>query len=296
MASKNFAAPYKIINSRKFRMNSIDPGDTGNIKSKDKAEKLLKQQSERLNELQELLYAQDTWSVLIIFQAMDAAGKDGTIKHVMSGINPQGCQVFSFKSPSPEELDHDFLWRTTCRLPERGRIGIFNRSYYEEALVVRVHPEWLKNQKIPVRCLPKKLDDLWKQRFESMNDLERHLSRNGTLVLKFFLHLSPREQAERFLSRLDSPEKHWKFSTADLAERKHWRDYMHAYEDMIRHTSTDCGRWHVVPADHKWYARLVVSSTIIEAMEKLDLHFPVVSEDRKKELKALRNQLKKELK
>jgi len=295
MVPNNIIDPYRITHARKFRMNSIDPGDTGKIKSKEKAEKLLKNQVKRLSELQDVLYAQNKWSVLIIFQAMDAAGKDGTIKHVMSGINPQGCQVFSFKSPSPEELDHDFLWRTTCRLPERGRIGIFNRSYYEEALVVRVHPEWLAHQMLPARCMPKKLDDLWKQRFESMNDLERHLSRNGTLVLKFFLHLSPREQADRFLSRLDSPEKHWKFSTADLAERKHWRDYMHAYEDMIRNTSTEHGRWHVVPADHKWYARLVVSSVIIDAMEKLDLRYPVVSEARKEELKQLRNKLKKEM-
>jgi len=296
MHLKKVVDSYKILHPNKFRLSTFNPGDTGNIESKDKATKMLEDQGERLSELQDVLYAQDKWSVLIIFQAMDAAGKDGTIKNVMSGINPQGCQVFSFKSPTPEELDHDFLWRTTCRLPERGRIGIFNRSYYEETLVVRVHPEWLTNQKLPAPCLPKKKNDIWKQRFESINDLERHLARNGTLILKFFLHLSHREQAERFLSRLETPEKHWKFSTADLAERKHWREYMHAYEDMIRHTSTEYGRWHVIPADHKWYARLAVSSIVIHAIENLGLHYPVVSEARKQELKALRDILKKELK
>lgn len=288
--------PYRIDHPKNFTLGRIKPDDTGNIPSKDKAAKLLKRNVDKLSEMQDVLYAQDKWSVLIIFQAMDAAGKDGTIKHVMSGINPQGCQVFSFKSPSPEELDHDFLWRTTCRLPERGRIGIFNRSYYEETLVVRVHPELLKYQKLPQRCLPDDPDALWRQRFESINDFERHLARNGTLILKFFLHLSPREQAERFLSRLETPEKHWKFSAGDLEERKYWRDYMKAYEDMIRSTSTENGRWHVVPADHKWYARLVVSSSIIAAVEKLHLHYPVVSDDRKKELKVLRDRLRKEIK
>lgn len=296
MADKSLSARYAVTKPRTFRLSQIDPKDTNGVKSKKHAEKALKNGVKRLSELQDVLYAQDKWSVLLIFQAMDAAGKDSTIKHVMSGINPQGCQVYSFKTPSPEEIDHDFLWRTTCRLPERGRIGIFNRSYYEETLVVRVHPEWLRNQRIPAACMPDKPDDLWQQRYESINDLERHLARNGTLILKFFLHLSPNEQAQRFLARLETREKNWKFSAADLAERAHWKQYMHAYEQMIRHTSTPYGRWHVVPADHKWYVRMVVAETIAAALEKLDLRYPVVDAKKREELAGMKKLLRKDVK
>ena len=291
---KNLSKLYKVEKPASFSLAKARTDDSGRIGKKD-AKTLLKGGVDRLSELQDALYANDRWSLLLIFQAMDAAGKDGTIKHVMSGVNPQGCQVFSFKSPSPEELDHDFLWRTTCRLPERGRIGIFNRSYYEEVLIVRVHPEWLNKQKLPDTCRPKNMEKFWKQRFESINDFERHLARNGTLVLKFFLHVSPEEQAKRFLDRLERPEKNWKFSVNDAEERKRWPDYMHAYEEMIRHTSTENGRWYVVPADQKWYARIVVASAIVEALEKLDLAYPEVDDKRNKELKLLRDQFRKEL-
>jgi len=213
----------------------------------------------------------------------------------MSGVNPQGCQVYSFKSPSPEELDHDFLWRTTCRLPERGRIGIFNRSYYEEMLVVRVHPEYLDRQKLPSSCRPAKLETLWKERYESVVDYERHLARNGTLVLKFFLHISPEEQARRFLDRLEEPEKNWKFSAADADERLRWKDYMQAYEDMIRHTSTPHGRWYVIPADHKWYARLAVAAAITKAMRGLDLAYPALDDAQTATLKKLRERFRREV-
>lgn len=295
MSKRTASYPFCVTKPASFRLSSIDPGDTAGLKSKDKAADRLSKGVKRLSEWQDVLYAQDRWSVLLIFQAMDAAGKDSTIKHVMSGINPQGCQVYSFKSPSPEELDHDFLWRTTRCLPERGRIGIFNRSYYEETLVVRVHPDYLEKQRLPPACRPKDLETLWTHRFESINDFEKHLARNGTLVLKFFLHVSPGEQAERFLSRLEEPEKYWKFSAADLEERKRWKDYMKAYEAMIRATSTEHGRWHVVPADHKWFARLVVAETIVAALERLDLRYPEVDEARIKEIKRLRNELRAEL-
>jgi PPK2 family polyphosphate:nucleotide phosphotransferase len=241
--------------------------------------------------LQEKLYADNRWAVLLIFQAMDAAGKDSTIKHVMSGVNPQGCQVFSFKAPSPEELDHDYLWRTTRCLPERGRIGIFNRSYYEEVLVVRVHPEFLDKQRLPKGLVTKLL---WKERFEDINAYERHLSRNGTLILKFFLHVSREKQRERFLERLEEPAKHWKFSMVDLGARGRWRDYMAAYEDMIRHTATSHAPWHVIPADHKWFTRVVVVQTIITALERLDLAFPTVSREQQHELKAAKTALELE--
>jgi PPK2 family polyphosphate:nucleotide phosphotransferase len=226
--------------------------------------------------------------VLLIFQAMDAAGKDGTIKHVMSGVNPQGCDVASFKAPSAEELNHDFLWRTTRRLPERGRIGIFNRSYYEEALVVRVHPELLARQKLPPSLITK---DLWQERFEDINALERHLTLNGVIVRKFFLHLSKQEQRRRFLSRLEDPNKHWKFSPADVRERQKWGAYMRAYEEVIRHTATDYSPWYVVPADHKWFTRLVVAEVIVEALESLELGYPKVSAAKRKELAAVRTAL-----
>jgi len=291
---KSFSDMYKVTKPASFSLARANTGGSNRVSKKDSTA-LLEEGVKRLSDLQSALYAHDQWSVLLIFQAMDAAGKDGTIKHVMSGINPQGCQVYSFKTPSAEEIDHDFLWRTTCRLPERGRIGIFNRSYYEEVLVVRVHPELLDKQKLPPQCRPGNKHKIWTQRYESINDFERHLARNGTLILKFFLHVSPDEQARRFLERLERPEKNWKFSGADADERNHWPEYMKAYEEMIRHTSTENGRWYVVPADQKWYARIVVSSAIVEAMEKLDLHYPKVDAGRKDELAALRRRFREEL-
>jgi PPK2 family polyphosphate:nucleotide phosphotransferase len=281
----NLAGAFQVGDGKRFRLTSIDPGDTGGFESKRKAQTHLVRGIRLLGELQEKLYAQDRWALLLIFQAMDAAGKDSTIKHVMSGVNPQGCQVYSFKAPSDEELDHDYLWRTTCRLPERGRIGIFNRSYYEEVLVVRVHPEILARERLPARLVTR---DLWRERYEDINAFERYLTRNGTIVRKFFLHVSPEEQRERFLERLDEPEKNWKFSLGDVRERRHWADYMHAYEAMIRHTSTADAPWYVVPADHKWFTRLVVVSAILEGLASLDLAFPTVEPERLKELDAAR--------
>jgi PPK2 family polyphosphate:nucleotide phosphotransferase len=279
------AADFQVSNGKRFRLSSVDCGDTGGFGSKRKAQPHFARGLELLEELQEKLYAQDRWALLLIFQAMDAAGKDSTIKHVMSGVNPQGCQVYSFKAPSSEELDHDFMWRTTTRLPERGRIGIFNRSYYEEVLVVRVHPEILARQRLPTPLVTR---NLWRQRFEDINAFERYLGRNGTVVRKFFLHVSPEEQRQRFLDRLDEPEKNWKFALGDVRERRHWADYMTVYEDMIRHTSTADAPWYVVPADHKWFTRLVVVSAIVEALASLDLAFPTVASDRRKELEAAR--------
>jgi PPK2 family polyphosphate:nucleotide phosphotransferase len=238
-----------------------------------------------------MLYAQDRWSLLLIFQAMDAAGKDGTIKHVMSGVNPQGVQVFSFKAPSPEELDHDFLWRCMRNLPERGRIGIFNRSYYEEVLVARVHPEILEGQKLPPELLGKRI---WQERFEDIRNFERYLTRNGVVIRKFFLHVSKAEQKRRFLSRLDEPAKNWKFSASDVAERRHWKAYQRAYEDAIRETATPQAPWYAVPADHKWFTRLVVAAAIGEALLQLDLHYPKLSEAQKKALTAARRALQRE--
>ncbi len=279
------ARPFRVADGGRFRLSSIDPGDTRGFDSKRNARSHLTRGVELLGEMQEKLYAQDRWALLLIFQAMDAAGKDGTIKHVMSGVNPQGCQVYSFKAPSDEELDHDFMWRTTCRLPERGRIGIFNRSYYEEVLVVRVHPEILARERLPASLVTRRL---WRERYEDINAFERYLVRNGTVVRKFFLHVSREEQRRRFLERLDEPEKHWKFSLGDVRERRHWADYMAAYEDMIRQTSTPEAPWYVVPADHKWFTRLVVGSAILEALAGLDLAFPTVEPDRLKELEAAR--------
>ncbi len=281
-ASK-LSKPYRIDHGSKFRLKDFDPGDTGHIHSKDHAEKLLARGIASLEELQDKLYAQDSWAILLIFQAMDAAGKDGAIKHVMSGVNPQGCQVYSFKAPSAEELDHDFMWRTTQRIPQRGRIGIFNRSYYEEVLVVRVHPEIFNLEKIPPSLVTK---DVWKERFEDINGFERYLARNGVVVRKFFLNLSKKEQKKRFLDRLDQPEKNWKYSSADIRERDCWDDYMKAYEDMIVHTSTKDAPWYVVPADNKWFTRVVVSAAIVDTLESLKLAFPQVSAAKRKELKA----------
>jgi PPK2 family polyphosphate:nucleotide phosphotransferase len=279
---------YKVADDKKFRLKDIKPEDTWRIKSKDHAEKWLEEGVARLSELQGKLYAQNQWSLLLIFQAMDAAGKDGTIKHVMSGVNPQGCEVFSFKAPSAEDLSHDFLWRSTKCLPERGRIGIFNRSYYEEVLVVRVHPQFLGRQKIPPELVT---EDIWKERFEDINALERYLHRNGVLILKFFLHLSKGEQRRRFLGRLEEPDKNWKFSTADMQERQHWSEYAKAYEDMIRNTGTKHAPWYVVPADHKWFTRLVVAAVVVDALESLNLKYPEVDAAKRKELAAVRKQL-----
>jgi len=282
---RTLAEVYRITDGKKFRLKNIDPDDTQGLKSKEKAQAALEGGIARLRELQERLYAQDRWAVLLVFQAMDAAGKDSTVEHVMSGVNPQGCEVYSFKTPSAEELDHDFLWRTTRRLPERGRIGIFNRSYYEEVLVVRVHPEILKNQRLPPSLVT---NNIWKERFEDINAFERYLSRNGVAIRKFFLHVSKEEQKKRFLERLGNPEKHWKFSLTDIHEREHWDAYQRAYEEMIRNTSSPQSPWYVVPADHKWFTRLVVADAVIDALEELHLHFPEVDEEKRKELDAAR--------
>lgn len=292
-AIRKFIKPYRIETGKGFRLRDIDPADTAGLDSefKPRAKELLEQGVEMLADMQEKLYAQDQWAVLLIFQAMDAAGKDGTIEHVMSGVNPQGCQVFSFKAPSAEELDHDFLWRTSCRLPERGRIGIFNRSYYEEVLVVRVHEELLAREKLPRKLVGK---NIWKERFEDIAAFERYLSRNGVLIRKFFLHVSPEEQRKRFLSRLEEPEKNWKFSLADAREREFFDDYMEAYEDMIRHTATPEAPWFVVPADNKWFTRLVVAGAVVDALQSLDLAFPVVDEARRGELEEARKALENE--
>jgi PPK2 family polyphosphate:nucleotide phosphotransferase len=290
---EKFVDPYRITKGKGFRLEDIDPGDTRKLKSdqKDEAKEALALGVEWLAEAQDKLYAQDRWSVLLVFQAMDAAGKDGTIKHVMSGVNPQGCQVYSFKAPSPEELDHDFLWRTMRALPERGRIGIFNRSYYEEVLVVRVHQEILARQKLPPQLVTKRI---WDERLEDIAAFERYLARNGTVILKFFLHVSRKEQKKRFLERLDEPEKNWKFSPADVHERTYWNDYMRAYEDAIRATATRHAPWYVVPADNKWFTRLVVAAAIVEALEGLDLEYPKVDPAMKRELAAARAALMKE--
>jgi len=288
-----FSAPYRLTDGKKFCLKEIDPDDTGELTSEDKpqAKEALAVGVEVLAELQERLYAQDCWAVLLIFQAMDAAGKDGAIKHVMSGVNPQGCQVHSFKAPSAEELDHDYLWRCLKRLPERGRIGIFNRSYYEEVLVVRVHQELLARQKLPPSLVTK---SIWDDRYEDIRNVERYLARNGVLIRKFFLHVSKKEQKKRFLERLDNPDKNWKFSMADAKERGHWDDYQEAYEDMIRATATRDAPWYVVPADNKWFTRVVVAAAIIDGLGSLDLKFPAVDDAKKKELAAARLALEQE--
>jgi PPK2 family polyphosphate:nucleotide phosphotransferase len=288
---RKLVKPFRVDDGRKFRLKDYDPGDSNGLDSKEKAERLLAKGVARLAELQDRLYAQDKWAVLLIFQAMDAAGKDGAIKHVMSGVNPQGCQVYSFKAPTSEELDHDFLWRTAKSLPERGRIGIFNRSYYEEVLVVRVHPEILGRQKLPEEQVTKRV---WKERYEDIAAHERYLARNGVAIRKFFLHVSRDEQKKRFLERLDRPEKNWKFSAADAKERGHWKDYMAAYEDAIRATAAPYAPWIVVPADKKWFARLVVATAVADAMEELDLEYPRVSEAQRKDLAVARRALESE--
>ncbi len=290
---KKFTKPFRITDGKGFRLKHIDPADTLDLKSEDKpkAKEALQMGIDLLAELQDKLYAQDRWSVLLIFQAMDAAGKDGAIKHVMSGINPQGCQVYSFKAPTSEELDHDFMWRCTKSLPERGRIGIFNRSYYEEALVVRVHEDILRKQKLPEKLVTK---HIWDERFQDIRNFEKYLSRNGTIVRKFFLHVSKEEQKKRFLERIDNPEKNWKFSSADAKERGHWDEYMKAYEDMIRNTSTKDSPWYVIPADNKWFTRLVVASAVIDALASLDLKYPEVGEAQLKELVEAKNLLESE--
>lgn len=287
---EKFLRPYRIADGRRFRLKNVDPAGTHGLKSESKtlAKELLARGVLWLSQEQEKLYAQDAWGVLMMFQAMDAAGKDGTIKHVMSGVNPQGVQVTSFKAPSTEELDHDFLWRCWRALPERGRIGIFNRSYYEEVLVVRVHQEYLARQKLPPKLVGKKI---WKERFEDICAFERYLARNGFLVLKFFLHVSRAEQKRRFMERLDTPEKNWKFSAADVQERGHWDAYMDAYEDMIRHTAAEHAPWYVVPADHKWFSRLVVAAAIVDGMARLKLAFPTVGDAQKKRLEEARAML-----
>jgi PPK2 family polyphosphate:nucleotide phosphotransferase len=290
---KELAECYVVDGGKQFKLKHHDPADTNGLGSefKSQAQNLLQQSTQMLAKYQDMLYAQDRWALLLIFQAMDAAGKDGTIKHVMSGVNPQGCQVYSFKTPSAMELDHDFLWRTNMSLPERGNIGIFNRSYYEEVLVVRVHKEILRGQKVPEELVGKKI---WKERFEDINSSELHLARNGTIVRKFFLHVSKEEQKKRFLRRLEEPERNWKFSAADVREREFWDDYQDAYEDMIANTATKHAPWIVVPADNKWFSRLVVSSVIVNTLQELKLGYPTVSEDKRKELAAAEAELKKE--
>jgi PPK2 family polyphosphate:nucleotide phosphotransferase len=288
---ESFIKPFRVTDGKKFKLKRVDPDDTGGLKSKEAAAKLLAAGVDRLCELQDKLYAQDRWSVLLVFQAMDAAGKDGTIKHVMTGVNPSGCQVFSFKAPSSEELDHDFMWRSLKSLPERGRIGIFNRSYYEEMLVVRVHPELLHGQKLPPQLVT---DDIWKERFEDVRNVEQYLSRNGVVIIKFFLHVSKGEQKKRFLERLQKKDKNWKFSMADAKERNFWDDYQHAYEDMIQHTASGHAPWYVVPADHKWFTRLVVAGAIIDTLENLDLQYPKVDEHKREELRLVQAELERD--
>jgi len=283
-----FVKKYRIDQGNRFRLKDHDPGDTQGIKSKEGATRVLKEGVEHLAKLQDKLYADDKWALLLIFQAMDAAGKDGAIKHVMSGVNPQGCQVFSFKSPSAQELDHDYLWRSSKCLPERGRIGIFNRSYYEEVLVVRVHPEFLESQHLPDKLITKKI---WENRYEEIRNLEAYLSRQGTVIRKFFLNVSKKEQKKRFLARLEEPEKHWKFSDADIRERGFWDDYMQAYEEMIRETSTKESPWYVIPADNKWFTRVAVAAAIIDTLEDLKLSYPTVSDEKKKEIAEARKLL-----
>ena len=289
---RKYVHPFRISKGKGFRLKDFDPGDTCGLKlGKKEAADLLQHGIAGLAEEQDMLYARDSWSLLLIFQAMDAAGKDSTIKHVMSGVNPQGCQVVSFKQPSPEELDHDFMWRCARHLPERGRIGIFNRSYYEEVLVVRVHAEILKRQKLPSPLVGKRI---WDERLADIANFEDYLTRQGTKILKFFLYVSRKEQKKRFLDRLDEPEKNWKFSASDVQERKFWDDYMHAFEEAIRATASKHAPWFIVPADNKWFTRLVVAAAIVDAMESLGLAYPKVDAAKKKEFAAARAALSRE--
>ena len=287
---KPFVAPFRVDGSGEFHLKSHKTNEKGGL-DKDKAEKILEANRKRLNDFQEKLYAQDRWSVLLIFQGMDAAGKDSAIKSIFDGVNPQGCEVHAFKQPSTLELDHDFMWRSAMALPQRGRIGIFNRSYYEECLVVRVHPEILAKEKIPPKLVTK---NIWGERFEDISAFERYLARNGTIILKFFLNVSKQEQRERFLARLDEPSKNWKFSMADIAERALWGKYQAAYQEVIRHTSTAAAPWLVVPADHKWFARVVIGSTIVSALEALDLKFPKADKASLEEFAQVRKALLEE--
>jgi PPK2 family polyphosphate:nucleotide phosphotransferase len=284
---------FRVEPGKKFKLEDRDPGETAGFKSKKEANAKERMTAgiERLRELQERLYAHDRWALLIIFQAMDAAGKDSTIEHVMSGVNPQGCQVYSFKQPSAEELDHDYLWRTNRCLPERGRIGVFNRSYYEEVLVVRVHQGILAAEKLPTELVD---EDIWKQRFKDINAFERYLAQNGVALVKFFLHVSKEEQRRRFLARLDEPQKNWKFSLSDAKEREHWDEYMAAYEDMLEHTSTEYAPWYVIPADHKWFMRLAAADIVVSTLEKLKPEFPTITEEKRRELEAARKALEQE--
>jgi PPK2 family polyphosphate:nucleotide phosphotransferase len=290
---RRLSAPYCVRDGGKFRLKRIDPADTGELEDENRelAQQLLARGVERMARLQEKLAAQGQWSLLLIFQAMDAAGKDGAIKHVMSGVNPQGCQVVSFKAPSREELSHDYLWRCVRALPERGRIGIFNRSYYEEVLAVRVHRDLLEAQGLPGPLVTGKI---WEQRYQDIRAFERHLARSGVVIRKFFLHVSKKEQKRRLLERLDDPEKHWKFSANDVRQRANWDEYMRAYEDMVRETASDHAPWLVVPADHKWYTRLVVAAAIVDALEDLGLEFPEVAPAKKRGLARARRELMSE--
>ncbi len=291
--AKKFSKQYCVGNGNDFRLKDYETKASFNLGSEGKSqvEQTLELGVDALSAMQDILYAQDKWSLLIIFQAMDAAGKDGAIKHVMSGINPQGCQVSSFKAPSTEELDHDFLWRCQKHLPERGRIGIFNRSYYEEVLVVRVHEAILKGQKLPEKLVTK---DIWEDRFQDIRNFEKYLNRNGTIVIKFFLNVSKEEQKERFMERIDDPDKNWKFSVGDVKERSYWNDYMHAYEELIKNTSTEKSPWYVIPADNKSYARIAIASAIIHALDEMDLEYPTVSDEKIAELQAVKKTLLEE--
>jgi PPK2 family polyphosphate:nucleotide phosphotransferase len=291
--AKALAKPYRVTDGKSFHLKDVDPADTAWLKDKDKsdAKDVLQEGVEAIAHLQEMLYAQDKWALLLIFQAMDAAGKDGAIKHVMSGVNPQGCQVYSFKAPTSEDLDHDYMWRCLKRLPERGRIGVFNRSYYEETLVVRVHPEILAKQKLPPSLVGK---NIWQQRFEDIRHVEQYLTRNGVVIRKFFLHVSKEEQLKRFLSRIDEPAKNWKFSATDARERQFWDQYMDAYEDAIRNTASKDAPWYVVPADNKWFTRLVVGAALIETLDSLNLSFPKIDAAQRAELAKAKQLLLKD--
>ncbi len=296
MKLKDLLEHCRVDSGKKFKLKDHDPSWAGNPdfdkkERKEFAEKMLTQDVESLAKAQDVLYASDTWSLLIVLQAMDAAGKDGTIKHVMSGVNPQGCQIYSFKQPSSEELDHNYLWRCMKRLPERGKIGIFNRSYYEEVLVVKVHPEFLAAERIPDAKVNK---DFWQARYEDINSFEHHLTRNGTKVVKFFLNISKDEQRKRFLSRMDEPDKHWKISPSDIAERAHWDEYMDAFEECIAATSTEYAPWYVIPANHKWVSRALVANILVDTINSLDLKYPEVSAEKMKAIEAAKKQLEKE--
>jgi PPK2 family polyphosphate:nucleotide phosphotransferase len=291
MKPSQYVKQFRVTDGAEFRLRDFDPAETLGLKSKEHAQETLESGVARLCDLQDKLFAQDRWAILVVLQAMDAAGKDSLIKHVMTGLNPQGCRVRSFKEPSTEELDHDFLWRATRALPERGKIGIFNRSYYEEVLVVRVHPDILSRERLPAELVSGKI---WRERFEDIRAYERYLDRNGIIILKFFLNVSRKEQKKRFLERLDEPEKNWKFSASDVMEREHWGEYMDAYEEMIQNTSTERAPWYVVPADHKWFTRVVVAEALVHALDKLNLSYPQVDKKKRKDLKKARAVLMRE--